>query len=208
MFGKHLIVPLSVFLLGACSHNGSSIDAEREGIFAALPGTYLGEIASSEGGAASVTHSFQKIDAPQFGSHVLYYEIDSDDPNGPGVQRKIFVFDDAPNRQENRMKAYLITDAQMPSGEWSSINPAELRTFPDECAFLWSQVEGGYAGIVKSSDCAFPSQVFGGTIRSDMTYQITGDALAWEEVLLTDTLDVIVSTNGLQTALRRSSTNK
>ena len=202
---KLTLVALSALLICGCAHTSPNLDTERSNIFETLPGTYAGKMTAADGGVTNITHSFEQIDAPQFSSHVLYYEIDSDAPNGPGVQRKIFVFDDTPERKENRMKAYLITEDQMPSGEWSSVNPDELRTFPDVCAFRWTKTDGGYAGTVKPSDCAFPSQVFDGTIRSDMTYQIEGDALTWEEVLLTDALDVIVTTNGLQTARRTSS---
>ena len=198
-----------ILMVVGCNQNSSNLDQMQEEIVQALPGTYTGVMETAPSVMSEITHQFERIDAPKFGDHVLLYEITSTAENGPGKQSKIFVFEGRPDRQANTMSAYLLAPDQIPVGDtddkWKTLKPSELRSFPDECDFRWSETEDGVAGIVDASDCIFPSQVFEGNIRSNMTYQISGDTLLWEEDLLTEDFQTIVSTNGLQTATRLNS---
>lgn len=193
-------------ILGACTQNSSPLDQQLEEIAEALPGSYAGTMSAGSETLVKITHRFEKITAPRFGDYVFFYEIASDAQNGPGTQFKIFVFDTDPDRTANSMSAYLLTPDQLPESDgsrnWNAINPEDLRDFPDVCDFSWSKTDDGFAGVVRAEDCLFPSEVFEGNIRSDMTYQISGDTLFWEETLLTDGYDVIVSTFGLKEATR------
>lgn len=211
MLRSILVLTLAASLLTACTRPEASLDQQLDELLRVLPGNYAGEASieiSPTGETQDIFHKLAPIDAPQFGERVLYYQLSSGSADGPALQMKIFVFDLDPERLANRMRAYVFAPGQAAGNldqdpdRWAALDPATLMSFPDECAFTWSPVSGGFAGVVRASDCAFAGQSFKQTIRPEMSYRILGDRFEWDEILYGDDLRIIVTTNGPLPAFR------
>lgn len=206
-----LTLALLVSLLAACMAPAPNLDDELAALLKQLPGSYAGEIPnprSPTGEMLPVFHKLVRIDAPQFGEQVLYYQLSTGSSDGPALQQKIFVFDTAPGRVENRMRAYVFAPGQAAGNleqdpdRWASLDPAALMDFPPECAFLWTRVAGGFEAVVNAGDCAFTSRAFSQTIRPQMTYRLVGDEFLWDEVLYGEGRRVVASTDGPRVSYR------
>jgi len=187
------------------------LDRQLAAILALLPGSYAGEAPDPrEPGSAPrpIYHKIVPIEAPQFGEFVFYYQLSTGSPDGPALQQKLFVFDTAPDRVANRMRAYVFTPGQLPPNldrrpaDWSVLRAADLTAFADDCAFRWAQAPGGLTGSVDRTDCSFESERFGGRVRPEMSYRVTAGALYWTEVLYADDGRVLASTAGTLVADR------
>ena len=204
------LAPL-VSLLAACTAPAPNLDADLAALLAQLPGSYAGEIPdprSPSGEMLPVFHKLVPIDAPQFGEQVFYYQLSTGSGDGPALQQKIFVFDTAPDRVANRMRAYVFAPGQAAGNleqdpdRWASLDPAALMDFPPECAFRWTRVAGGFEAVVNAGDCAFKGRSFPQTIRPQMSYRLMGDEFVWDEVLYAEGRKVLASTDGPRTAYR------
>lgn len=211
---KPIILPMlmAVCALSACLQTPEPALDERALIQSALQGEYIGT-ASTDAGASfdaeGILHSFEPIAAPQFGDYVLYYQIIVDGGDSPASQRKIFVLEQGEGEAPTRMSAYILSPEQTfnpASAETiAALDPNELMSFPEVCDFTWSATEQGFEGVVERDACAFEGRVFKGTVRADMTFNISGDTLLWQEALYTGDFVPIVSTDGLQRAVRQPS---
>ena len=203
---KAFIIILT-FLLSGCVF-ASTPEDPRDSLLDILIGSYMGEMENEPGVLTPISHSFERVDAPHFGEFVLLYQVINGDKDTLGSQAKIFVLTNDAERNAIRTKVYLLSFDDVPTtgaaNEWVKIDPESLRGFPEDCDIFWTEIEGGFTGNVKPSDCTFPSQVFKGNIRPKMTYQVFDDSLLWEEALYRDNMKVIVSTDGLLSASRQS----
>ena len=207
---------LSLFVaagaLSACVSAPAPALDEPALIHAALIGVYVGQASETEEGSfdpEGIVHSFEPLNAPQFGEYVLFYQIIVDDAASPASQRKIFVLEPGDNDSAARMSAYILGADQSfdpsDSDALASLDPDTLMTFPAACDFNWSATDRGFEGLVRPDACAFQGRVFEGTIRAQMTYNISADTLLWEEALYTGDFVSIVTTDGLQRAVRQPS---
>lgn len=215
MLRRTLAPALTALALTGCVSTApaapSALDQELADLLQVLPGKYAGQapdMSSATAGLTDIYHKLTRIEAPQFGEEVLYYQLSNEGPDGAAMQMKIFVFDLSAERTSNRMSAYVFAPGQAEGNleqdpeRLAAITPDQLMDFPAECAFKWAATEEGFLGEVKAEDCAFQGQTFKTTIRPNMTYGIYGDRFEWDETLLRDSGEVIVSTNGALPAFR------
>lgn len=202
---------VSTCLVAGCAQSEKQLDLELAALLQVLPGTYAGEAPNAFSPDREMQTTFHKIapiDAPQFGEKVFYYQLSTESADGPAMQMKVFVFDSAPDRAANHMSAYIFMPGQAvgnlekDTDRVAALEPAELMSFPLECAFKWSPVDGGFEGVVHSSDCAYPSQAFKQTVRPAMTYRILGDRFEMDETLYGEDMSVIITTDGALPASR------
>jgi hypothetical protein len=202
------------FSSAACVHSApdSRLDLELQTLLEILPGRYAGRVPkglSPDGEMQNVVHQIVPVEAPQFGEHVLLYKLYAEDAEARPMQIKVFVFDTAPERSANRMRAYIF----LPDHETdeladvtihvSGTDPETLMSFPESCAFEWKTMDAGFSGTVDPSKCIYPSRAFGTDIRPQMTYRIQGDLFEWDESLFTGNMDLIVGTGGMRQAIRK-----
>lgn len=211
MLRQILALALVTSLMAGCTPSDGDLDQELDELLRALPGVYVGEapIGPQEDGAMrTLFHKFAPIDAPQLGDRALYYQISAEGADGAALQMKIFVFDTDPERVANRMRAYVFAPGQaagnleLDPDRWTALDPETLMTFPAQCAFLWSEIEGGFNGESGAPDCVYQSRAFEQTIRPRMSYRILGDRFEMEENLFGEDGQAIVSTNGVLPAFR------
>lgn len=189
-----------------------TLDQQLAAILQVLPGKYKAEnprAVPPKGEMEILYHKFVPIDAPQFGDTVLYYQLSTGSADGAALQMKIFSFDDEPARAVNRMRAHVFAPGQAPGNldqapeRLAALEPSELMSFPTQCDLIWSPEGSGFIGAVRAADCAFPGGVFKQTIRPAMSYNIAGNRLEWDEILYTDDMRVLVTTNGALLAIRQ-----
>ncbi len=201
-----------VAFLSGCQRPEPSLEAELKGLLALLPGVYAGTApvpGATDGRTQTIAHTMASIEAPQFGQHVMYYQLTAPGPDGPVLQQKLFVFDDRLNRRLNRAQPFVFGPGQTPrdlhrSPEyWATLDPQQLLSFPVDCAFIWTPMAGGYRGEVTPQRCAFESPGFGQPIRPEMTYRVTTEEFVWSENLRGADGSVVATTGGALRATRQ-----
>jgi len=200
-------------LVGSCSVLAPESDGELSDLLALLPGIYAGEApvpGAPDGRTQKIFHKIAPIDASQFGAQAFYYQLSTGGPDGQPLQQKIFAFKTNPTRPGNRMRAWIFSPGQeAPNLEqrpdsWFYLEAAKLLSFPDDCAFRWSRVPGGFEGVVKPDNCTFQSERFGTAVSPNMRYAVFSDRLEWQETLYDADRKTLVSTGGNLIALRQS----
>lgn len=187
----------------------AQLEAELDEITALWSGDFAGE-ATMPGAdeKSAIMHRITPMLAPQFGERVFLYQLHGESADGPMLQQKVFAFDTNPSRVENQMRAWVFAADDFDAGigaeptKWRSLGPLDLKGFPDACAFRWRESRSGFFARVSAKDCRFASVAFGRAIRPDMTYELSRDALTWDETLRSDDGDLLASTGEPLTAAR------
>jgi hypothetical protein len=212
MFSRFMSFGCAIVALISCTSENNRLDRELHAILGALPGTYAGQAPlglALNGELQNIFHKIARIDAPQFGDEVLFYQLSRDAPDGPPLQMKIFVFDTSKDREMNRMSSFIFISDQLQGNlekhpeKWTELDPTSLMSFPESCAFNWEGVDNGFEGHVSAADCLYSSRAFQQDIRPQMTYRIVHERFEWDESLYTEEMKVIVSTGGVLTAYRQ-----
>jgi predicted secreted Zn-dependent protease len=202
---KRAAVSMTLLLLalgtGCASVGGGAdrLDAELDRITRLWSGTYAD---------AEYRHRIEPILAPRFGERVYFYQLERAEAGDKPLQQKVFSFRTDPQRERNRMHAWVLSPAQLDPGiaddpaKWLTLAPGELTDFPDACAFVWRATRGAYRGAVSADNCEFSSGAFGQRVRPDMSYTVSTDALVWDETLAGADGVVLASTDRPRRAVR------
>ena len=192
------------------------LDRQLEGIVALLPGLYAGSMPGDFGAEAGegsrIFHKIVRIDAPQFGSDlVFYHQISRDgfDSTKP-LQQKIYAFDRDRKRTANVMRSRVFFPGQgyanleQDGAALSSFDPATLMQFPTECAIRWSAGDsvGQFVARVSRADCRYQSQTFKQTIAPELTYILSAAEFAMEDVLYGENGAPLFPATGMSHAAR------
>ncbi len=203
---------VSLFSIASCSALGLSTGSELDDLLSMLAGTYIGEAPdprSRDGNRQIIVHKFVSIDARRFGQQVFYYQLSRTTADGPLLQQKIFVFQEAEQPGSIRMRAYVFSPGQEPGNlhrdkaRIDRIEPGDLLSFPEACDFVWTSVDNGFEAVVRASNCRFASRGFGQEIRPEMIYRVAGDQFYWTETLYGADGKVLASTQGTLVAVRQ-----
>lgn len=198
-------------LLAGCAAGAPPADRALDQLLELLPGTYTGAAPvprATDGSTQVIHHKIAPIDASQFGARVYYYQLSTGGPDGQPLQQKIFAFDNSAERVGNRMRAWVFAPGQVAANlearpeDWNAIDPGTLLSFPDACAFQWSPLPRGFAGVVTKTQCTFQSRSFGQAVSPDMRYAVYPDRFEWEETLHGADGSVLVSTGSNLVASR------
>ncbi len=211
----------ALLLVHGCATNqqaapASPLATELTQITALFDGRYDGS-APAPGNPDMVielTHSFDRVEAPQFGELVYYYALQV---NGQARQQKLFVFDTKESRTVNSMLPVLIpnglvahaTDQQ--AEQLAALDPTATLIFPPQCILIWSQEpsqgstpEWAYSATVLPENCEFESIAFGKRISAYLRYEISSNAVGWTEKLTSDSGEMLTETGGRLVAIRSS----
>lgn len=171
------------------------LHAELTQILAALPGVYAGQAPDPANPTKQIAvfHKIVRVDAPQFGGDaVFYHQISRDDADSTApAQRKIYVFDRNPKRAYNAMRAFVFAHGQgsanleRDAAALQALDPAKLLNFPLACAIRWSRDEARKAFVaqVRREACSYESPAFKQRISPQLTYVLTKNGFAFEDVL-------------------------
>ena len=179
------IAAMSVAGAGVADSAGS----ELEGLLGMLPGEYAGVATLSDGEARRLAHRITPIQLPQFGERVLYYQLSEDAANASALQQKLFVLEQDAGQPGIRMRAYYFPPGRFEPNldrrpeDWRRLDPSQLMSFPDSCAFRWRAEGNTYRGVVKRTLCQFDSPAFGQVIQAEMQYRVTERTFEWTEDL-------------------------
>lgn len=215
IFASHLAVAAPA-TSNAAARDARQRDVELAQILVSLPGRYVGEAPDPRQPAARVTlhHKIVRIDAPQFGGDaVFYHQISRDDADSATpLQRKIYVFDSATTRSGNSMRSFVFGNGQgSPNIEQDvaavrALDPAQLMSFPAACVIRWSRDanRSAFVARVRREDCSYDSVAFRQRISPDLTYVLTNDGFAFEDVLYGADGRALFASAGLLPARRTS----
>jgi len=200
------------------SSAASTLDAELSRIMALLPGRYAGSIvdpfAPSSGKMIRLHHKIVPIEAPQFGQKVFYHQISRDavDSLQP-TQQKIYVFDLDPARKRNRMRSFVFypksgyANLERDPVALRQLQPQQLMSFPPGCEINWSEETGEvFFARVRLGDCRYDSVAFKQAILPLLTYRVSREAFAIEDVLHDANRKPLYPSVGLASAARLPST--
>ena len=212
-----LCVSLPMVALTAPSQP-SPLDAQLTRIASLLTGRYAGPIADpldpTGGKTIRLHHKIVPIEAPQFGQKVFYHQISRDavDSLQP-TQQKIYVFDLDPARKQNRMRSFVFypksgyANLERDPVALRQLQPQQLMSFPSGCEINWSEETGEvFFARVRLGDCRYESTAFKQTILPLLTYRVSRDAFAIEDVLHDANRKPLYRSVGLASAARLPST--
>ena len=196
----------------------SPLDAELTKITSLLTGRYAGSMADpldpTGGKTIRLHHKIVSIEAPQFGQRVFYHQISRDavDSLQP-TQQKIYVFDLDPARKQNRMRSFVFypksgyANLERDPAALRQLQPQQLMSFPAGCEINWSEEAGEvFFARVRLGDCRYESAAFKQTILPLLTYRVSRDAFAIEDVLHDANRKPLYPSMGLASAARLPAT--
>lgn len=200
---------------GANAQDTPALEQELSALLASLPGEYVGTAPKGmtpQGETHQLIHRLRAVTAPQLGERVMYYTVTRDTADRPILQAKLFVFESAPTRSANTMHALVLTQAQAEAlrdedegdsgAAWQKLEREGLMSFPSDCFFTWTRDEAGF-NAAGSTTCSYESRAFKQVITPKMRYRISEESFQFEETLLGEDGQAIVSTGGLLSAARR-----
>lgn len=166
------------------ANSGGPLDQELADILDTLPGRYAGQVPSGNGETAMLYHTIEPVSLPELGDTVIHHVISRegfDDPEP--FQQKFYTIDRSAKRQRNQMSSVVM----MRTGRWEQgdeLDAAKLIRFPQpDCAIVWNRDTRGLVARVKRGDCVYESAALGGAIIPDMTYIVTEDDFAIQDLL-------------------------
>ena len=173
----------------------SPLDAQLTRITTLLTGRYAGSIVDpldpAGGKMIRLHHKIVPIEAPQFGQKVFYHQISRDavDSLQP-TQQKIYVFDLDPARKLNRMRSFVFypksgyANLERDPVALRQLQPQQLMSFPPGCEINWSEeTDEVFFARVRLGDCRYESVAFKQAILPLLTYRVSRNAFAIEDVL-------------------------
>ncbi len=199
---------------GAAAPGAADLERELAEIVELLPGLYVGETSDPRTGASlKLHHKIVRIDAPQFGSDLVFYHLlarDGFDSAQP-FQQKIYAFDRRPDRVRNSMRSWVYlpttpgSNLERDPQRQRSLQQSELMNFPAElCAIRWSRGDQPreFVARVRSEDCVFESAAFKQKLRPDMTYVLSPAAFGIQDILNGENGKPLFPTSGISIAPR------
>ena len=135
------------------------LDLELIEIVSLLEGDF---ISTTEDGARedrSIYMRVRSITPPEGRAHAMYSEMRHDGPEGDFYRQVIYLFDEAPDRTENRMTALRVTDpdtaAQLLSEPDAFANGAveTSNALSDDCYAVWAPSADGFASWIDPERC-------------------------------------------------------
>ena len=137
----------------------SDLDIELQEITRLLSGDYFSD---AEGGARQGRPIYMRVRSitPPLGRrHAMYAEMRHDGPDGEFYRQLIYLFDENPDRTENRMQAHRVTDSAIAAtlvGDRNAFANGKVQiTSPlsDQCYTVWHPIEDGYTSWIDPDRC-------------------------------------------------------
>lgn len=137
----------------------TALDVELQALTRLLQGDYFSD---ADGGAREGRPIYQRIrniTPPDGRSHAMYSEMRHDGPNGDYYRQLIYLFDEAPDRTENRMQALRVAAPEVAATLIEA--PDALATgivettsaISDTCYTVWEQNADGFSGWIDPQRC-------------------------------------------------------
>lgn len=135
------------------------LDSQLQAITQLLEGDYFSD---AEGGAREgrpIYMRIRNISPPSGRRHALYAEMRHDGPDGAFYRQLIYLFDERPDRSENRMLAYGVSAPELAAelvkdregyarGDVETTSPLS-----DDCYMVWEPSEGGFTSWIDPDRC-------------------------------------------------------
>ena len=137
----------------------TALDVELQALTRLMPGDYFSD---AEGGAREGRPIYQRIrniTPPEGQNHAMYSEMRHDGPEGDYYRQLIFLFDEAPDRTENRMQALRVADKDAAARLIDDPNAfatgiVETTTaISDTCYTVWNRNAAGFNGWIDPQRC-------------------------------------------------------
>ncbi len=137
----------------------TALDVELQALTRSMQGDYFSD---AEGGAREGRPIYQRIrniTPPDGHSHAMYSEMRHDGPDGEYYRQLIYLFDEAPDRTENRMQALRVADpgaAAMLIETPDALATGIVETtsaIADTCYTVWQQNADGFSGWIDPQRC-------------------------------------------------------
>lgn len=182
------LVSMALFLWApaAAAQTGLSLDQ----IIDWLEGHYSNEQQVAAGGLDAENNLlfpiFKRIDAPAFGTHVIYLQWPIGAPDGRLQRQRIWTFAQHPESGEVRMNFYTLKepgrwlDAHLDPGKVRDMTPDDTIGYPGTCLLPVTMVEGRIHASIPST-CEIVSQSTRTTMTLQSNITITPGQITYKE---------------------------
>jgi|GEM_PF-2294570 len=160
----------------------SQLDVELQDITRLLSGDYFSD---AEGGAREGRPIYMRVRniTPPIGTrHAMYAEMRHDGPDGEFYRQLIYLFDEDPDRDENRMQAYRVADKELAAmliDDRSGFATGKVETtapLSDECYTVWSRIDDGFTSWIDPDRCVITGRR-GDQRRIESRTEVTSGAI-------------------------------
>ncbi len=160
----------------------TALDVELQALIRDMKGDYFSD---AEGGARDGRPIYQRIRSivpPNGHRYAMYSEMRHDGPDGDFYRQLIYLFDEAPDRSENRMQALRVSDPDAAAGlidDPDALADALFETRPgisDDCYTVWTANEAGFSGWIDPERCVITGRR-GDQRRIESRTIVTTDAI-------------------------------
>lgn len=160
----------------------SALDIDLQNITRLLDGDYFSDALGGAREGRPIYMRVRNITPPVGRRHAMYAEMRHDGPNGPFYRQLIYLFDEAPDRAENRMQAYRVAAPDIAAklineregyanGEVKTISPLS-----DDCYTVWEANDDGFTSWIDPERCVITGKR-GDQRRIESRTQITPESI-------------------------------
>lgn len=137
----------------------TALDVELQALTRLMQGDYFSD---ADGGAREGRPIYQRIrniTPPDGSSHAMYSEMRHDGPDGDYYRQLIYLFDEAPDRSENRMQALRVADQDAAAtlienpDAFAAGMVETTSAIADTCYTVWEQNTDGFSGWIDPERC-------------------------------------------------------
>lgn len=137
----------------------SPLDVELQALTRMLQGDYFSDAAGGAREGRPIYQRIRNITPPNGHRHAMYSEMRHDGPDGEYYRQLIYLFDEAPDRTENRMQALRVADKDIAAtliADPDALATGAVETtsaISDTCYTVWQTLDDGYSGWIDPERC-------------------------------------------------------
>lgn len=115
-------------------------------------------------------YTISRVDAPAFGEHVFFAQINDESSQGEVVRQRVNAFEFDTETGAILQRFFAIDPGnegvEYPIGaaDLADLGPDDLRGYPDGCQIVWRRQDDGFLGTIAKGDCAVVSRRSGKTL--------------------------------------------
>jgi hypothetical protein len=141
-------------------------------------------------------HTVRRVEAPAFGEHLFYSQINDRGPDGPVVRRKVDVIEADPTTGHILQRFFAVDDDDFDPADLAGLSPELLRSYPEGCEVVWRRQADLFVGTIAAGDCEVVSRRSGKPMYIVAELVLAGDQMWHSEGGVDESLQPIFGPPG------------